>query len=97
MSISTTNCLKISFTDINFDSPIEEAHKIRDLAVNFLKEKSDGTVNFDFGGCARLSEKFADELFRDKSLLPYRNKITTYGIHVFDQQLLVGAMEKASV
>ena len=95
MAAKSTECLEISFEEINFDSPVDEAIKIKDLAIEFFKKNPTGLVHFNFKGYSRLSEEFANKLFDDKLLIPYLGRIKTFGIHIFDQQRIVNAVEKA--
>lgn len=89
----------ISFKKINFETSIEVAQTMRDEIVTFFKENPKGKLEFDFGGYARLSSEFANELFKDGALDDFMSKIVTRHIHLFDELKLSEAMEasKASL
>ena len=84
----------ISLKKIDFDTPPEEARGINREILDFFEKNPDGEVKLEFGGYARLSQNFADALFEDNRLKKHLAKISTWGIHVFDEQILSSALQK---
>lgn len=75
----------ILFSHVDHDTSIEVAKSMRDEIVTFFKEHPKGKLELDFGGYARLSEKFARELFQGEDMKNNFKRIATRHIHVFDQ------------
>lgn len=83
----------VSFNDISFDTPVKIANNMRKEVIDFFEKNPKGALEFQFGGFARLSPKFAKELFKGNNLKEYYNKITTRQIHVFDQLIIEEAIK----
>jgi hypothetical protein len=83
----------ISFEKIDFSTPPKKAAEMREEIITFFKKRPTGKLEFRFGGYARWSQEFANELFKNGALEKYMTKITVFGMHVFDQSMMQEALE----
>lgn len=73
---------------------LKRAVEIRREIKSFFKNNPEGKLQLHFGGYTRLGKKTSDEIFKklvkDKGFdwNRYGNSITTYAIHIFDQQTI---------
>jgi hypothetical protein len=85
----------VSFKKIDFETSPRVAAKMREEIVAFLKNKPKNKIEFHFGGYARFSSEFAKELFKDKALTKFFDRITVRQMHVFDQTIMNTAIQES--
>lgn len=91
---STKNVGTMSFEKINFGTPVNVAEKMHEEIIAFFKKNPNSDLKLQFGGYARLSSEFANALFNGNKLEDHLSKITTWQIHIFDQQKLEEALSQ---
>lgn len=84
----------VSFKEVGFKTSIEVAKEMKNQISSFFKENPNGFLEFDFGGYARLSKEFAEELFKDETIKKFQGQIRAKGMHIFDITHMNEAFEK---
>lgn len=69
------------------------ATKMRKEIIRFLKKDPNYRVTLEFGGYTRLTQEFANELFKKGEIEKYLDRMSYTQCHVFDQIIVSEALQ----